>query len=176
MAQSKVARYIVSDTHDTQSDRHRYHPADDWAIIELRKPVGATTGYLGWHKFVGTELEDALQSGAKIALAGYPALRRHVISVDRNCNNTMSDVDHEVIIHGCASTLGDIGGPILLMENGKATVAAINSGIGKENGNVFWTGTPIANFHSEILEALGDDVSLQQLDGRTGLSGMPPVN
>ena len=176
LAYSNAIRYFVSSSYDTESRKQPYNPKDDWALLELREPIGSSVGYLGWAMFDFAGLERALQSGGQIALAGYPGVREHVMSVDMKCGEAFLRKDGDLLIHRCAAMQGDSGGPVLLLENGKATVVAVNSGTGHHEGTVSRFATPVASFSTAILEALGDNRSLQLKDGRFGLSGLPTAH
>jgi len=175
VAHSKAVRYVVSESHDIKSRHFRLDPTDDWALIELLKPIGARSGFLGWYNLYAAEFTDALQSGASIALAGYPVIRQHVMSVDRKCDVLPPDYVLALLVHGCAGAAGDSGAPILLMKNGKATIIAVNSGFTRRKGKIVFTATPIAKFYKAMLDGLGENVSVQQIEGMSGLPGKPPV-
>ncbi len=75
---STAVRYVVP----------KAFPEEDWALVELRDPIGSSAGYLGWAVLDGAGLERALRSGARVALAGYPKVRGHVMSTDMTCRRT----------------------------------------------------------------------------------------
>ena len=175
VAHSKAVRYVVSESHDIKSRHFRWNPTDDWALVELEEPIGARSGFLGWYNLYPAGFTDALQSGASIALAGYPSIRQHVMSVDRKCDDLPPDYVLALLVHGCAVAAGDSGAPILLMKNGKATIIAVNSGFTRRKGKIVFMATPIAKFYNAILDGLGDNVSVQQIEGMSGLPGKPPV-
>jgi protease YdgD len=176
LAHSNAVRYFVSSSYDTESRKHQYNPKDDWAVLELREPIGSSVGYLGWAMFDFIGLERALQSGGEIALAGYPGIREHVMSVDMKCEEVFLRKDGDLLFHQCAAMQGDSGGPVLLLENGTATIVAVYSGMGSHEGEVYQFATPVESFSTAIVEVLGGNRSLQLEDGRSGLSGKPPAH
>ena len=174
IGQSSASRYITAEFHDVTKNSFRYRPREDWAVIELRDPIGAKAGYLDWALLDPAGLEDALQSGARLFLAGYPALRQHVLSVDMACEDSRLDEGDGLFLLRCASMRGDSGGPVLLLRNGRATLVSILSGdrLGAE-GTVN-VAVPVASFYREIIDALGGDRRLMDLHGLSGLAGKPP--
>ncbi len=176
VAHSVAARYIVSKAYDTTSRDFRYLPREgyrherDWALIVLEDPIGRQAGYLGWAMPDGAGLEDVLGDGARVALAGYPGIRRHALSVDTDCGGARLVDDGALLAHRCAHMGGDSGGPILLLGQGPATIIAVDSGT-KSGRNV---AVPIARFYREILAVLGGDRSLRDLAGLSGRPGRPP--
>ena len=171
---STASRYIVSKVHDVTKRDHRYRAQEDWALVELRDPVGSSAGYLGWTVLNPTSLEVALRSGAQVVLAGYPAVRQHVISVDMECKDSHFRDGGAFFAHRCATMSGDSGGPLLLLQDGKATIVSVFSGQRPELDEVINVSVPVATFYQAILDILGGDRSLKDMDGLVGLPGKPP--
>ena len=96
-------------------------------MVELEDPIGATAGYLGTVALDQDSLDRALASGATIALAGYPQVRQHVLSLATECGPLRLPVTTELFLHRCPAMWGDSGAPILLLEDGKATVVGLMS-------------------------------------------------
>ena len=178
VAHSVAARYIVSKDYDTTNRGFRDGPDDgylhrrDWALIVLADPIGRQAGYLGWAVPDGAALAGALEGGAKVALAGYPGVRRHAMSLDMDCGAGERLVEEgALLVHRCAHMAGDSGGPILLLGQGPATIIAVDSGW-KSGRNV---AVPIARFYRRILTVLDGDRSLGDLSGLPGRPGRPPI-
>ena len=161
VAHSIGSRYVISSSHDTTSRNHRLDPARDWALIELQEAIGAETGYLAWQELDGVGLASGLRAGGKVALAGYPRLRPHVLSVNMDCNGAQlrKSKTGDFIAAQCAAISGDSGGPILFFKDGKVTIIAVLSGGWIKNGELINTSTPILNFEEDILKALGEGTS-----------------
>jgi len=172
---SPAIRYIVSSAHDITSRIHRSNPGNDWALIELQKPIGLRTGYLGWAVLDKAGLEEVLQAGGKIAIAGYPNIRKHVMSMDMECGRPGFLVKYGVLTHRCALMAGDSGGPVLLLEDGKATIIAINVGNTVRPKIAVSVATPLKKFYKTILKASGSKAVLATTDKRFGIPGQPPV-
>ena len=178
VAHSTAVRYIVSGAYDTKSNRHRYDFRDDWAVVELQDPIGAETGYLSLLNLDNDGLTRALRSGWSIALAGYPGIREHVMSVDMECGDAwLSTVEDPskggVLVHHCAGMQGDSGGPTLLLEHGKATIIAVLSGATIHQDQPVGVSTPVAVFHDTVLEALESFSPVEFQGDPTGNSGKP---
>lgn len=174
VAHSVATGYRVPDVHDTKSGNFRYDPRNDWALIELRDPIGMETGYLGWFAIGRSGIDETLPAGGTIALAGYPSIRPHVLSVDMTCSGAPLARFDDLFVHRCAGAKGDSGGPILLMDNGVAAVIGVNSGVAQSGRSIVWTATPMSNVSDAILRALGGEPKLETIGGRRGLPGRKP--
>ena len=176
VAHSVAARYIVSQEYDTSAQGFRHGPNEgylhrrDWALVVLADPIGRKAGYLGWAVPDGAALAGALGDGATVALAGYPGVRRHAMSLDRNCAAARLVEHGALLVHRCAHMGGDSGGPILLMGQGPPTIIAIDSGW--KSGRA--VAVPIARFYRRILTVQGGDRSLRDLFGLRGRPGRAP--
>ncbi len=164
VSHSKAIDYVVP----------KAFPEEDWALVELRDPIGSRAGYLGWAVLGRAGLERALRSGARVALAGYPQIRRHVMSVDMDCKGPHFRDGQATFVHGCAVMKGDSGGPLLLLQGGKATVVAVQSRLLAGVDEVIDVSFPVATFYTAILDMLGGDRSAKDMDGLAGLPGRPP--
>lgn len=172
IGQSTANRYVVSKVYDVAKSDYRYIAQEDWALVELHDPIGSRAGYLDWAVLNTASLKVALRSGARVILAGYPAVRQHVISVNMECKDSHFGDGHALFLHRCASMKGDSGGPVLLLRNGKATIVSVLSGGGVEADKDH--SVPVATFYRAILDKLGGNRSLKDMNGLTGLPGKPP--
>lgn len=173
-AHATAVGYTVSTFHDTGSRTHRYDPRRDWALIELSAPIGKRTGYLGWSALDGAALARALEDGGKIALAGYPNVRREVLSVDRACGETRADDSGRLMLHRCAAMQGDSGAPILLMKNGAATIVAVHSGSLAHAGQVYTVSPGLGTFEQALRALVGEDGIERSGNGSIGRQGKAP--
>lgn len=164
VSHSTAVRYVVP----------KAFPEEDWALVELRDPIGSSAGYLGWAALDRAALERALRSGARVALAGYPKVRGHVMSVDMECKGPHFRNGQALFVHRCADMEGDSGDPLLLLRGGKATVVAVNSMGLAGVDEVISVAFPVATFYTAILDMLGGDRSVTDMDGLAGLPGRPP--
>ena len=164
VSHSKAVRYVVS----------KAYPQEDWALVELHDPIGLSAGYLGWAVLDRAGLERTLRSGARVALAGYPGVRPHVMLVDMECKGSHFRNGQALFVHGCADMMGDSGGPLLLLQDGKATIVAVNSMGLAGLDEVISVSLPVATFYTAILDMLGGDRSVKDMDGLAGLPGRPP--
>jgi len=148
-AHAKAARYHLSPTYDTGSHSFTYRPVDDWAVIELAKPLGATVGFLNWSTPTQVTLKNA-----QVVIAGYPAVRPHALSVDYNCGQAQFRDNGKLLAQRCATMKGDSGAPILLLKGNITTLIAVHSGgVATDNGDVTPVSTPVSAF-AEILKRL----------------------
>lgn len=161
---STAVRYVVP----------KAFPEEDWALVDLRDPIGSRAGYLGWAVLDRAGLERALRSGARVALAGYPRVRGQVLSVDMDCKGARFRNGRALFVHRCADMEGDSGDPLLLLRDGKATVVAVNSRALARPDGVISVAFPVATFYTAILDMLGGDRSVKDMDGLAGRPGRRP--
>ncbi len=172
---SRAVRYVVSTVHDIASKVYRHRPRDDWALVELRDPVGSSAGYLGWAVLDSASLDRLLRSGARVAVAGYPAVRQHVLSADMECKDPHFQQGRALFVHRCAVMKGDSGAPLLLFHDGKATVVAVLSGGMIGQNELIGVSVPAATFHGTILNILGADGTVKNIEELAGRPGRPPM-
>lgn len=155
-AHSTVSRYTVSRSHDTAGSVFTYEPARDWAFLELRQPIGVETGFLPWSELNDSGLESHLRSGAAIALAGYPEIRQHVLSIDESCTGSrfMKSAAGNIFVLKCAAMDGDSGGPVVMLKGGKASVVAIFTGNAVTNSGMIGTAVPVFSITDKIMDVL----------------------
>lgn len=169
---SKAARYLVSSRHNTKRRTFLQRPSDDWALIELKDPIGARAGYLGWRAITPSALDEALRSGATVALAGYPGVRPHVLSAEMACKVPRFSSQGRLFTHRCAAMKGDSGAPLLLFQGGKATVAAVLSGAISRHGEITSISVPVSTFHLRIQNGFNGS---KNGNGTIGSPGRPPM-
>jgi protease YdgD len=175
VAYSKAVRYVVAGVHDTSSRHFRGGPMQDWALVELEDPIGVTAGYLGTAALDQAGLDHALASGATIALAGYPQIRKHVLSLATECGTLRLPVTAELFLHRCPAMWGDSGAPILLLEDGKATVVGLESSYYAAGGEPVGVAASVSAFTDEVLEALGSNGATQVPNDQAITSGKSPM-
>ena len=172
---STAVRYVVSAIHDIASTVYRHRPGDDWALVELRDPIGSRAGYLGWAVLDRASLNRLLRSGARLAVAGYPAVRQHVLSADMACKDPRFQSGRALLVHRCAVMKGDSGAPLLLIHDGKATVVAVLSGGTIGQDELISVSVPAATFHGSILKMLGADGAVKNIEDWAGRPGRSPM-
>ena len=159
VAHATAARYTVSEVHDTAGPWFDYDPQEDWALVELSRPIGATAGMVEWASMDQDGLKRALEAGAAVAFAGYPAARGHVLSVDRNCSTVDAPEEPELLIQRCATMQGDDGGPVLLVKDGRLKVIALGSGIAGGDGEVVQVSVWVRGFSAALEAAVAGERS-----------------
>lgn len=174
VAHSTAIRYVTTRAHDTKSSHHQNSPGNDWAVLELKEHIGKRTGYLGWSVLDSASIEAAIKSGGKIIFAGYPKIRKHVMSADMKCGMAKILAKPGILIHHCAVMEGDSGGPVLLLENGTATIIGINSARVTYRGDAVIISTSVRNFYKWILAIQNKNLNPATENKRFGMSGRKP--
>jgi len=105
---------------DSASRDFRGTSAEDWALIELDKPLGRQAGFL--------DILSAGETSDVSMVAGYAGLRPHVLSVTSDCGAWPDTRTKDVVLGTCSVMLGDSGAPVLVEKGGKLLVAGIFSG------------------------------------------------
>ena len=102
--------------------------ADDWALLELREPLGRAVGVLPW-ALLDTEGYTRLRADERaFTLVGYRGDRPFVQTAARGCRLGEYAADGRLMTHDCPTAPGDSGGPLLLERAG--TYLLIGIGIG----------------------------------------------
>lgn len=76
---------------------------------------------------------EPLSDGQHLFHAGYPADRRHILTVDRTCRVTGKY--HDLVVTDCDTVSGSSGGPILVNHDGEWRIAAIMAATTNGKGN-----------------------------------------
>ncbi|MFT6675770.1 MAG: protease YdgD [Sulfitobacter sp.] len=103
-----ILRYVVDPAHDPQSRDFKAGFGRDWALLVLRDPIERPEGYLPLVKAAD------IAADAAYLLAGYPALRPHVLSLAEDCGPAAKGIGTLVYLHHCAAMRGDSGAPMLV--------------------------------------------------------------
>ncbi len=152
-----VERYVLPAAQDPSGRNFRTGPGTDWALLVLAEPLGARAGWLGTQELDPAALESALAAGVHIELAGYSALRPHVLSVDPDCGPAVLADAVPLLLHRCASMAGDSGAPLLLAgPDGQLRVVAVMSGFYAIDGDPVGAAEPVAGFGASLAGALGN--------------------
>ncbi len=154
-ARSTVVSYSLSHSHNAESGVFRYKPAEDWALLKLQQPIGDKTGFLGWSGLDSDGLVNNLPNNATLALAGYPAIRQHVLSVDEDCHGP-EFANGNVMIVRCAAMSGDSGGPVMMLTGDQAIIVAVFTGSAVADGNPFGIAVPTFSIAAEIEKILNE--------------------
>jgi len=96
----------------------------DWAILSLTSAMRPKP--LAIQAMQNVELPRSDKE--EIVQAGYGIDRQYVLSVHRGCTVRVDAPDPQMIRHTCDTAPGQSGGPILLLQDGDATVIGLHSG------------------------------------------------
>ncbi|NMG19754.1 peptidase S1 [Brasilonema bromeliae SPC951] len=110
---------------------------NDWALIQLNKPIGQKYGYLGWKSLPSSTL---IKNQKKFIFVGYsgdfpnPKKRGYdflsagpgwTASVQHGCSILRDE--QNILFHDCDTTGGSSGGPIIAVINGQPYIVALNN-------------------------------------------------
>ncbi|TVQ05128.1 MAG: peptidase S1 [Leptolyngbya sp. DLM2.Bin27] len=128
------------------SDSHRIPHPQDWAFVQLDRPLGDTYGTLAWTPLSVGELVRNHRN--QIITAGYSgdfpaAAPGRTAGVHVGCN-VLGEVEGS-LIHDCDTYPGSSGGPMMTQINGEYRIVGINAAERTERATNPSTGEVIAS-------------------------------
>lgn len=123
VAVSRGERFILNRAKDTDSRDFSASFDQDWALIVLEKPIGRDVGYLDI-----VNLAAGIPDDANFLLAGYPNIRPNVLSLASDCGVPSGGYKAAFLL-SCSAMQGDSGAPLLLLQDGKYSVAGVFSSL-----------------------------------------------
>jgi protease YdgD len=128
-----VVREVVSFTTGPGYDPGRPGPLGaDWAILTLRHPLAGPTLPL-W--------QAGIPPGTPLMLAGYQQGRGEVLLADTGCRAEGRALDPDglpLLVHGCASTRGSSGAPLLArLPDGRVVVVGVAAAVERDAARGF---------------------------------------
>ncbi|WP_240482170.1 trypsin-like serine peptidase [Ruegeria marisrubri] len=151
VAVSGVERFVLDPVQDTASRDFSGGPAQDWALLILKDPIGRNTGYLT----VDSPETHGGGDGSYL-LAGYAGLRPHVLSTNRDCGPPQEHAGQKVHLQKCPAMAGDSGAPILTEENGRMRVVGVLSSVAATETGVVSIAIPVAGFADALSAAMNE--------------------
>lgn len=105
---------------------------DDWAVVVLAEPLGGIEPL----RLLPGERRPALAAGAALARVGYSRDRPHLPTIVEPCRLLELSRARGLLVHDCDATHGDSGSPLLLRSEGGYAVVAVQSAVGRRNGEI----------------------------------------
>ncbi|WP_179228395.1 trypsin-like serine peptidase [Leptolyngbya ohadii] len=128
-------------------DRNEPPHPDDWAFLQLDKPLGEKYGTIGWQAL---PLPMLIENPEQFIMVGYsgdfPASNPGATAGAHEGCSILGSVNDDVLRHNCDTEGGSSGGPILAVIDGEYTIVAVNSS-GRVNTA---SGAGIVNFATKI--------------------------
>ncbi len=122
LGHSKVKTYRVGDGYRGEEGATRENVQHDWALLVLEESLGNELGFLtvpeGWFEppkptALPRPTKRKVQITSDITTAGYPGDRKHILSLEENCNIITTANEGRILLTSCIALKGDSGGPIL---------------------------------------------------------------
>lgn len=143
-AVSSAERFILNESEDENSRDFRSTHNQDWALVVLKEPIGRQVGYLNISHVEITNLEQP-----DFMLAGYSGLRPNVLSVALDCGRPLENWPGG-FLQRCSAMHGDSGAPLLVLKDGKYTVAGVFSAVVGWGSSFASLSVPASSF-SDVL-------------------------
>lgn len=104
----------------------------DWALVQLDRPIGKQVGWLGLARHDESSLERLRLGGAgealpPLLLAAYREDRAHALSLQSPCRITRLFHQGAVVLDDCQVVHGSSGSPLVAFENGHFLVVGVTS-------------------------------------------------
>ncbi|MBO9399318.1 trypsin-like serine protease [Shimia sp. R9_3] len=145
VAVSQVARYVLHEVQDPHSRNFKGDFPRDWALLILKDPIGRETGFLET-----VDVGSVSAQNADFALAGYPALRPHVLSLAQDCGAPGFSTDRRLMFQRCATMHGDSGAPALALIEGVPKVVGIVTGAVSKQSEFLSVAIPLKSFAAAL--------------------------
>ncbi len=161
---SRVARYLVDPVHETAGEGlagpdFAGDPSQDWALLILEDPIGRDTGFVQLRSLTPQALWTS-----ELIFAGYPALRKHVLSAEHDCGGAEYVLGGRLLLQQCAVMRGDSGGPVLAVEGDEIALVAVLSGVIREGRSLVSGSVPVAVFVDALERELGPEAAVPAVD------------
>lgn len=150
-AMSRVERYVLDPVQDPSGNDFEGGPAQDWAVLILEDPIGRDAGFVE----LGTVTAEGLWT-AELIFAGYPSLREHVLSVERDCGGADHAGGGRLLLQQCAVMPGDSGGPVLAVAGETVALVGILSGVIRDGTALVSGSVPVGVFADALRQELGE--------------------
>jgi protease YdgD len=111
-----------------------YKVINDWAILDLDKPIGRTVGWIA--PLSASEFANDVHPGMPLTLAGYNQDIAQTLRIDDQCSVEKLAGDGLSFSHACSGTRGVSGGPLLVRIGNDYRVAGIQVVVEKNGSSV----------------------------------------
>ena len=151
LAHAQGKKLIVNPKFRTGEEPAVANMVNDWAFVQLDKPIGNDLGYFEVSQLSQAELKIIAHKDQKkdakiyVAQAGYSKDYRYVVTANNNCR-LRRVAEFKLFAHNCEIYSGDSGSPVLLISPDKIRVIAIHVGTWEDNVKRFGLAVPVASF------------------------------
>lgn len=104
---------------------------NDWALVELDRPIGNDVGWLGLHQQTADGQKDWKSKPPEqlppLFLAAYREDRAHALSLQSPCRIVQDRDKGHMLVNSCQVVHGSSGSPLVAFQNGRFVVVAVTS-------------------------------------------------
>ncbi len=121
-------------------------PGADWAIVTLADPIGQQVGW------IAPAAGQPVAGEAAILRVGYGQDRAHLPMAVLGCRILGVAPGRTILAHDCDAVRGDSGSPILVLQDGRLTLAGVHSGHRRHDGATIGIAASAAAFRGVAAE------------------------
>jgi protease YdgD len=134
LGHSLVVSYTLSGLAEPPPTGPGEDPVADWAVLVLAEDLGNRAGFISVAPFNPALFQEYQQQGGNLLQAGYSRDSAHALTVNNPCRLTGFLNHGSLMLHGCDTTYGDSGSPVLLELNDSFRLVAMVTGIDPARG------------------------------------------
>jgi protease YdgD len=142
LVHSLVSAYQIGSGYDPAKEAATI--SSDWAVLRLTEPLPV--------EFQPLQLVDRIPAvGSPLMIGSYARETLHVMTVDRGCELLGEERGSALLEHNCKASRGSSGAPLLMMENGTASILGIQVAIGQRDGSKVMVAISASGIREGIL-------------------------
>ncbi len=150
---SKVKSYKQSKKYKKTQDASIKNTVTDWALLELKQPLGTAAGWLALKRLDKALLNELTKGDATLLHAGYRGDSPHRLKAGFGCEIAGYFKNGVGIAHRCSIMQGDSGSPLLVFAQGEIYATGVHV-IGASDGKQEIAGAlSVSVFHPAVGSA-----------------------
>lgn len=150
---SVVKSYKQSKKYKKSQDASVKNTVTDWALLELKSPLGKDAGWLALKRLDHALLQDLAKGDAALMHAGYRGDSPHRLKAGFGCEMAGYFKNGVGIAHRCNIMQGDSGSPLLVFAEGQIFATGVHV-IGASDGRREIAGAlSVSVFHPDVGSA-----------------------
>lgn len=150
---SQVKSYKQSKKYKKTQEASVKNTVTDWALLELKQPLGKDAGWLALKRLDNALLDDLAKGDATLLHAGYRGDSPHRLKAGFGCKIAGYFKNGVGIAHRCSIMQGDSGSPLMVFADGEIYATGVHV-IGASDGEQEIAGAlSVSIFHPAVGSA-----------------------